>query len=319
MEEAPKNHEENVGANGAEMLSEMPSFEEHMAKKAEQEKVGSAGEVYGEIAKTALMKWNGLTEEEATKKVAESSFDELEGVIGAKKSILAATKSIADKLYLDEDALAQAVLHGNNEEIFDEAAEMVEDFGFNEEFMDEGYESENNKEKFVLDILSDVHDNWCANNEAKFFDKKRDGKRYQFLKLELIGFKEATTDLIFVEPILRKIGIEVDLENIEEQYADYPYDLKSDAEQLSDEFYHTGGDDGSIPMGSDFAEGLFAEPSRYLSKGASKEIDNAIRGNFEVAAEITEQVGEHRFFEEIDLDALSAYHEGGEADRKSVV
>ncbi len=30
MEETPRNHEENLGGNGAGILSEMPSFEEHM-------------------------------------------------------------------------------------------------------------------------------------------------------------------------------------------------------------------------------------------------------------------------------------------------
>lgn len=48
--------------------------------------------VYKQIAKDALMSWNGLSEEEATKKVQESSNEELESQVYAQGSIDAAIK-----------------------------------------------------------------------------------------------------------------------------------------------------------------------------------------------------------------------------------
>ena len=328
MDEVLENHKNGEQANEAgenwqETMKDVEFAGDKVAgNDGEKERTSQVGEVYGEIAKAALRKWNGLSEEEASKKVSNSTFEELEGMIGASGSIKAACESIVKKLdLLDAEDFTAAVLHGEDLtpdedgdywSEFEEARESVKYAKFNEEFVDEGSESEKNKEKFVLDILSDVHDKWCADNEKKFFDEKRADKQYQFLKLELIGFKDATADLIFVEPILRKIGIEVDLANLEEQYGDYPYEIGADAEELSDGFYYTGGDDGSIPLGGDFAEGLFANPSLYLSNGASKEIGDSIRKDFEIAAEITKQLGEQRFYgEQVDLDALSVYHEEG--------
>ena len=48
--------------------------------------------VYKQIAKDALMSWNGLSEEEATKVVQESSNEELESQVYAQGSIDAAIK-----------------------------------------------------------------------------------------------------------------------------------------------------------------------------------------------------------------------------------
>lgn len=283
----------------------------------EKEKANRVGEVYGEIAEAALVKWDGLSEEEASKKVTSSTFEELEGMVGASGSIKTACESIAKRLGLDVEDLTTAVLHGedlapnedgNNHGIFEKAKDAA-DSRFNETFiMDRRNDraSEKNKEQFILDILSDIHDRWCADNEEKFFDYERVDKKYQFLKLEFIGFKEATVDLMFVEPILKKIGIELDIDDLDEQYADYSH--SDDLPWMS--FYHEAECD-CIPRGGDFAETLYDDPSEYLSDGASERIGNAISRNFDIAAEMTMQVGEHRA-EEADYGSLWAYHKRGE-------
>lgn len=313
MTEFTKKDGEEAGGSGIDTsaLEQMDTYEQHMAKIGEEEKHNKVGEVYGEIAKNALVKWNGLSEEEAAEKVASSTFDELEGMVGASSSIKAACEAISITFYLEASGteLFDAVMHGDTNGLFKKATEDVEDLSFSEHFEDSGDESLENKEKYILDVLSDIHDDWCAKNEAKFFDMNRANKRYQFLKLEAIGFNEATSDLLFVEPILKKIGMDVNIDNLEEQYRSYPYPIDSDYRGILDNFYDNGGDDGNIPTGALFAEGLRDNPSEYLSDGASEKIEKAIRG---YAIAITKQVGEHRMHEEVDGYAISAYMMGGE-------
>ena len=65
-------------------------------------------------------------------------------------------------------------------------------------------------------------------------------------------------------------------------------------------------------VGCKFAEKLFDNPSEYLSRGASEKISEAIQKDFDLAAEMTMQFGEHRASEEADYGSLWAYHERGE-------
>ncbi len=69
----------------------------------------------------------------------------------------------------------------------------------------------------IIQVLSDIHDDWCISNAKKFFEPGRD-KQYQHLPLELIGWKEAKNDLVFLSPILQKMGINVDLDQLEREY-----------------------------------------------------------------------------------------------------
>ena len=133
MDEVLKNQANaNEQPSGVESLAEMPAFEQHMAEMEnaaeakKQEKPGNFGAVYGEIAKNALIKWNGLSEEEASEKVANSTFEELESQVGAKGSISVACESVAKHLGIDGDALKNAVLAGEKqEETFSKAAEKM--------------------------------------------------------------------------------------------------------------------------------------------------------------------------------------------------
>lgn len=61
MEETPKNREENVGGNGAEILSDMPSFEEHIKNMEKEE---SLGEKYYELAKAEREQWVEMARDE---------------------------------------------------------------------------------------------------------------------------------------------------------------------------------------------------------------------------------------------------------------
>ena len=67
-----------------------------------------------------------------------------------------------------------------------------------------------------------------------------------------------------------------------------------------------------LGRGCYFAEDLHKNPSKYLSKGASEKIAEAIKDSFNTAAEITMQVGEQGSGdEEADWGCLWAYHNRG--------
>ena len=73
------------------------------------------------------------------------------------------------------------------------------------------------EEDFILDVLDNIHTDWIEHNSKKFFDEKRAGKQYQFMPLDLIGFKEAMTDNIFLEPILKAADMNIPDDVILEQ------------------------------------------------------------------------------------------------------
>ena len=73
----------------------------------------------------------------------------------------------------------------------------------------------------IVKMLSTVHDEWVRNNSNNFMketDGKRRKKEYQFVPLELLSWKEAKSDLLFLKPILEAAGIEVDEKEIEQQF-----------------------------------------------------------------------------------------------------
>ncbi len=194
-------------------LAQEKSFEEHM-KDLENEKAGlnASNNIYREIAREALMNWNGLSEEEANEKAANSSVEELENQIGASGSIKAAVEGIANSLpkyagEIDQEELLDVVFNQDKDtdtifkltkELAKVPAERIEDF--------------------TLDVLSDIHNHWIEDNTQKFFDEKRADRRYQFMPLEAIGYKEATADLLFLKPILESAKIEIDDEKLKSAY-----------------------------------------------------------------------------------------------------
>ena len=187
--------------------------------------------VYREIAKNALKNWNGLTEEEATEKTTNLTERELEENVGARSSIKSAIygiygalaeRGLTDTNYYDEDT---------GEYFTSEAKKGVKEVYlgvFRREKSDEAFkhlaeklEMVEDKEKFTLDVLSNIHNDWVEGNVAKLRDSGRMNKRYQAMPLELIGFDEAKSDLLFLEPILNAGGMEVNEERLKEAYDAY--------------------------------------------------------------------------------------------------
>ena len=170
---------------------------------------------YQNVAKAALVNWNGLSEEEANAKIQTESVQELEGQVFAMKSMKYAVVGIAKQIGLNEEETTkffEAVINGpENAEIFGIVKEKIQ--GFSEEQ--------------ILGVLSTIHDGWIVNNsDEKTFNKKVDRQQLrQYAPLYLIGWNEVKNDLLFLNPILAAVGIQVNESALAQAYhskvADY--------------------------------------------------------------------------------------------------
>ena len=163
---------------------------------------------YQNVAKTALMNWNGLTEEQANQKIQTESVQELESQVYAMSSMEHATLGVANELGLGEEEKEQlwnAVINGpENAEIFSTVAQKANGFT-NEQ---------------ILNVLSTIHDGWVIDNSSdKTFQKKVDREQLrQYAPLELIGWNEVQSDLLFLNPILSSIGVSVNENQLSVSY-----------------------------------------------------------------------------------------------------
>ena len=99
----------------------------------------------------------------------------------------------------------EAVINGpENAEIFGVVREKMQ--GFSEEQK--------------LEVLSTIHDGWVIDNSSeKTFNKKVDRQQLrQYAPLDLIGWNEVRSDLLFLNPILNSIGVQVNEATLEEAY-----------------------------------------------------------------------------------------------------
>ena len=67
-------------------------------------------------------------------------------------------------------------------------------------------------EEQKLGVLTTIHDGWVVDNSSeKTFNKKVDRQQLrQYAPLELIGWNEVKSDLLFLNPVLASVGVQVD-------------------------------------------------------------------------------------------------------------
>ncbi len=185
---------------------------------------------YQKIAKDALMNWNGLSEEEANNKIMTESVEQLEGQVYAMGSVGYAVSGISQNLGLTEEERNEfynAVINGPADApIFasiSAKAGQVED-----------------PNQLELSVLSTIHDGWVVDNSSdKTYQKKVDrGQLRQYAPLELIGWNEAKSDLLFLGPVLESINVPLNEEQLEKAYHDmvssYASEMKiTDPESLN--------------------------------------------------------------------------------------
>jgi len=163
---------------------------------------------YQNIAKKALINWNGLKEEEAIEKITNETVEQLESQVYAMNSVKYAVIGIGKEIGLTEEEITNfftVVVNGpENSELFNLVASKIS--GINEQQK--------------LNILSVIHDGWVVSNSSeKTFNKKVDRKQLrQYAPLELIGWNEVKSDLLFLEPILSSVGVSVNEEILQKVY-----------------------------------------------------------------------------------------------------
>ena len=164
---------------------------------------------YQKVAKAAFIAWPPyLTEEDSDKKVRTESFEELESQCWAKSSVESAALGIAKTLNLNEEETVEfcaRVLYGPADaKIFEIVRSKFTAFSYDQ----------------ILDVLAAIHDKWVVSNSSeKVFAKKvAKGQLRQYAPLELIGFNEVESDLLFLKPVLEAIGVSVDLNTLKAAY-----------------------------------------------------------------------------------------------------
>ena len=170
---------------------------------------------YYKIARDSLLSWNkDLTEEQVQQIIETSSIADLEDRVGAKNSIKYAIQGIVDSL-LDEKLigvsearyyfsdLASNIFEGKESDRIDNIREYLDRM--------------EDKDDFIVENLSKVHDGWVKDNPHKFFQQGRN-RQFQHLPIALIGWEETKSDLVFVKPIFEKLGITIDEKRLESKY-----------------------------------------------------------------------------------------------------
>lgn len=165
--------------------------------------------IYKQIARDALMSWNGLSEEEATKKVQESSNEELEAQVYAEGSIDYALQGLQkySSEVTNNHGLHDAEIKALKELIMTGQYQGHTFGAFRDSFLGKlGFADDiniDNSNNMVLSVLSTIHDGWVKDNQKKFMARD---KKYQHMPIELIGWKEAKSDLLFLKPILSALS-----------------------------------------------------------------------------------------------------------------
>lgn len=189
------------------------------AEQAEQQSEISITEVpYRKVAKEAIMSWNGASEAEATAAIESQSYDDLESQCYATGSMESGIKGILK--YLQEQGIDTSDINPDDlhSDVFGpkEATETVAQTGALAA-LGEKIKGVENPEALVVDTLSTIHDDWSRGAARKFFQRE---KKHQHMPIELIGWKEAKADLLFLKPILEGAGVEVSDEQLQLSYYD---------------------------------------------------------------------------------------------------
>lgn len=185
---------------------------------------------YFKVAEAALINWNGMSPENARGACESWSWEKLEGECWASGSVASAAKSIGKYFGLNEQeqgAFVQEVLGKTDATpLLDGIADKVNAIMQNPELANVGMHTMSN---VVLDTIDDVHSQWMKDNAGQFFGKKEArGQQYQYLPTEMIGWREAKADLLFIEPICQSINVPVDQGLLQSMYEGRVEDMIKD-------------------------------------------------------------------------------------------
>lgn len=160
---------------------------------------------YRVVGIKALMEWNHMSEEDATKAVMTLTHDELEHETRATNSMKYGVEGISRCLGLTKsqaEAFEKAVLGQDNPEMTPEQIKTLE-------MVKSKITPNTNVYALALYTLKNIHDHWVEDNPTKFTRPDRPQKKYQHLPIQMIGWEDAKLDLLFLSPILDSLGVEM--------------------------------------------------------------------------------------------------------------
>lgn len=175
---------------------------------------------YYQAAKAALINWNGIDPEEAQKIIETKSRAEIENMTGAHGSVYDAANRLGLGLGLTGKDLynftREALGQTTETRMMDDVRERFQMLrARNTEIADVM------TAKLLLDAIDEVHKGWTGRNATPFFGKKdMKDQQYQYTPLEMIGWKEVESDLLFLRPLAEAVGININEELMRNAYED---------------------------------------------------------------------------------------------------
>lgn len=212
----------NANSSLSRMLDGGPEYGwvQQWLKKSREISQAKQSIPYYQVAKQVLMDRNGLPEEEAEKIVSTQTFDKIESQVYAKGSMDYVVEGIKLSLGLSDkeaEELSTFAYYGGKNKTIDLLRENNE-MAHRLVSITNGQSIITNNSltnELIMDTLFHVHDGWVQDNMKEFNARE---KKHQHMPSELIGWKEAKADLLFVRPIFEAAGIEVNEEELEQVY-----------------------------------------------------------------------------------------------------
>lgn len=256
--------------------------------------------VMGQITRDALMNWNGLGLEDAEKQVQEYGSADVASNNVTYGSELNSIKGIAQAIGLTAQQTNQLIADISTQdrvspELASEISARIQSKGL---------------EQTIIEILDVVHDGWVKDNPNKFEARP---KNYQFVTLKLLDFKEASLDLLFLQPILEACGLNIDTMALKDEF------LQEQEQYLQEQEIYSREDlVAKLSMGSEFypvLEGL--ETNKGIKGGEKIPITELLKDSATVE-KMAIQVEERIVMPSLSLESKETELKALESEEKTI-
>ena len=149
-------------------------------------------------------------------------------------------------------------------------------------------------EETIIEILGVIHDGWVKDNPNKFEARP---KNYQFVTLKLLDFKEASLDLLFLQPILEACGLSIDIGALKDKF------LQEQDEYLKEQSIYSHDDlVEKLRMGKEFYPALEGLETNKGVKGGENTLITDLLKDTEIVEKMASQVEERIVMPTLSLE-----------------